>query len=342
MEQKKMLAVIVLIAVISVSFAGYYHFFAEKEQFEEETPPPIVSNASLTNISVLLKLEGVLVEITPDMNASAVCSFLQKELDADVNPTVEEVYEIRKNITEEHLTVVLKKINASIVEETDGKLDFMEGVTPSTRNKTWQIIRTRLNMAGLENFTVRTSGNNLLLINFTGVDLQDVQTVKDILSVPGMFEIRIQTGGKGGDINVGQRLEEIENITAHVIYGSEGIESVLTVPMRENEKFPRDVPFSLKKEAAAKLRDDAEKYGALDNPMNHEIIMLLDDEVIYSAPLSPELAGEMKSKTIENLVCQTGLGDEGLKRAKELIIYLRAGALPVNVKIVRFIEQPTS
>nr|QNO45086.1 protein translocase subunit SecD [Methanosarcinales archaeon ANME-2c ERB4]QNO46062.1 protein translocase subunit SecD [Methanosarcinales archaeon ANME-2c ERB4] len=199
-------------------------------------------------------------------------------------------------------------------------------------------------MLGLENFTVKTSGNDLRLINFTGVDVQDVQIVKDILSMPGTFEIRIRTGGKGGDINVGQRLGEIENITVHSIYGSEGIECRETIPVRHAEDFPWGVCISLKKEAAAKLWGDAEKYGVLDNSMNHEFVMLLDDEVIYSAPISQDLASEIMSKTIEmdNLVCQTGLGDKGLRRGKELIIHLRAGALPVNVKMVRFVEQPTS
>jgi len=342
MKLKKMFAVIVLVAIISVSFAGYHHFFVGKEQFEGDSSPPIVSNASLANVSILLKLEGVLVKIASDMNESAVCSLLQKELEADVNPVGEGVYEIRKNITEEHLTEVLKKINASIAEEIDDEPFFKEGITPQTRNETWQIIKTKLNMLGLENFTVRTSGENLLRINITGVDAQDVQIVKDIIGVPGKFEIRIQTGGKGGDINAGQRLEDIENITAHVIYASEGIESAGTIPVRVGGDSLWGVPFSLKKEAAAKLRDDAEKYGALDNPMDHEIAMLLDDVVIYSAPLSPELASEMKTKKIENLVVETGLGEEGFKKAKELIIHLRAGTMPVNVKLVRFVEHLTS
>ncbi|MCW7074127.1 MAG: hypothetical protein OCU20_09730 [Methanophagales archaeon] len=342
MKLKKMFAVIVLVAIISVSFAGYHHFFGGKEQFEGDSSPPIVSNASLANVSILLKLEGVSVKIASDMNESAVCSLLQKELKADVNPVGEGVYEIRKNITEEHLTEVLKKINASIAEEIDDEPFFKEGITPQTRNETWQIIKTKLNMLGLENFTVRTSGEKLLHINITGVDAQDVQIVKDIIGVPGKFEIRIQTGGKGGDINAGQRLEDIENITAHVIYASEGIESAGTIPVRVGGDSLWGVPFSLKKEAAAKLRDDAEKYGALDNPMDHEIAMLLDDVVIYSAPLSPELANEMKTKKIENLVVETGLGEEGFKKAKELIIHLRAGTMPVNVKLVRFVEHLTS
>jgi len=100
MKLKKMFAVIVLVAIISVSFAGYHYFFVGKEQFEGDSSPPIVSNASLANVSILLKLEGVLVKIASDMNESAVCSLLQKELEADVNPVGEGVYEIRKNITE--------------------------------------------------------------------------------------------------------------------------------------------------------------------------------------------------------------------------------------------------
>jgi len=130
MKLKKMFAVIVLVAIISVSFAGYHHFFVGKEQFEGDSSPPIVLNASLANVSILLKLEGVLVKIASDMNESAVCSLLQKELKADVNPVGEGVYEIRKNITEEHLTEVLKKINASIAEEIDDEPFFKEGITP--------------------------------------------------------------------------------------------------------------------------------------------------------------------------------------------------------------------
>ena len=55
MKLKKMFAVIVLVAIISVSFAGYHHFFVGKEQFEGDSSPPIVSNASLANVSILLK-----------------------------------------------------------------------------------------------------------------------------------------------------------------------------------------------------------------------------------------------------------------------------------------------
>jgi len=88
------------------------------------------------------------------------------------------------------------------------------------------------------------------------------------------------------------------------------------------------------------VRDAAIKYGALDDRDNHELIMLLDDVVVYSGPLAPELAEDLRTEPRYSLISQTGVGTEGLKRARELIIHLKAGALPVNVKIIGSGEVP--
>ncbi|MHC1636180.1 MAG: preprotein translocase subunit SecD family protein [Candidatus Methanospirareceae archaeon] len=283
-----------------------------------------------------LKLEGVLVKINSPLNNTSVAKFLEEKLDTEVIPYRTDegvIYEIRKSISKDNLSEILREINSSIARRADGGYFFEEGVTSATREETRRIIETKLNMWGLSGTVIRTVGRNLMLIDLPGVD---IETAKDRVCKQGKFEVRIQTKGKGGDIKKGQRLEEIENVTAHVFYGSEGIDSktIGAMPVREREDSPWGATFTLKEEGAIALREAAIKYGAVDNPRDHEVIMLLDDIVIYSAPLSEELAKELKEKPVYGLRAETGLGEEGFKKAKELIVDLKAGVLPVNVEVI--------
>jgi preprotein translocase subunit SecD len=61
--------------------------------------------------------------------------------------------------------------------------------------------------------------------------------------------------------------------------------------------------------------------------------MILDDEVVFSAPLSPDLAAELQTKATTNLLASTGYGLDGQEQATLLEIHLRNGALPVEVKV---------
>jgi preprotein translocase subunit SecD len=289
-----------------------------------------------------LKLEGTLVGINAPVNESEVATFLENKLDAEVvyyktDDVVE--YEIRKSISKANLSDVLKEINGSIAKKPTGEDFFEEGVTRETRDETRQIIETKLNLLGLAGTNIRTVGNNFILVDLAGVD---IGSAKSIVGKPGKFEIRIQTEGRGGEIEKGQGLDEIENITAHVMYGSEGIESrsVGAVPMREKENAPWGASFTLTEKGAVALRDAALTYGATDNPIDHELAMLLDDVVIYSAPLSSDLAQELKVKPVFGLRAETGLGTDGFERAKELIVHLKAGVLPVSVEIIGSGEVP--
>ena len=291
--------------------------------------------------SLQLKLEGTLVRIDAQVNESAVREFLEKELDTEVTPYEADdgvIYEIRKSVAKEQLTEVLKGINGSIAKRQNGEDDFEDAVTPTTRDETRRIIEEKINMLGLASTTIRTVGNNLMIVDLAGID---IRTAKDIVSKPGKFEIRIQTEGVGGEIEKGQRLEEIENITAHIVYGSEGIikEKVRILPrMRDDGSW--GAPFTLTQEAAIALRDAAEKYGALDDPENHHIVMLLNDEVIYSSYLAQELVNAMRSNPVTDLSAGTGGGEEGEKEAREVLIHLRAGVLPVHVEIIGSGEVP--
>jgi preprotein translocase subunit SecD len=283
-----------------------------------------------------------LVRINAPVNESEVTSFLNDALDTEVEiyKTDEEgvyEYEIRKTVTKEQLTEVLAGINGSIAKRPDGKDYFEDGITRETRDETRRIIETKLNMLGLASTTIRTVGNNLMVVDLAGID---IKTAKNMVGNPGKFEIRIQTNGSGGDVSTGQRLEDIVNITTHVVYGSEGIQSVRMVPERTSEKSPWGAPFTLTEKGAEALRGAAIEYGALDDPENHELAMLLDDVVVYSGPLSPDLAEDLRTEPRYSLISQTGVGTDGLKRARELIIHLKAGALPVNVDIMGSGEVP--
>ena len=289
-----------------------------------------------------LKLEGEVVGITAPVTEDEVASFLEEKLDAEVVYYKAEdvaIYEIRKSISKTELSEVLKEINGSIAKRQDGTDIFDEGVTQETRDETRRIINVKLNLLGLADISIRTVGNNFILVDLAGVD---IGTAKSIVGKPGKFEIRIQTEGRGGEIAEGQRLEEIENITAHVVYGSEGIESksVGAVPVREDENAPWGASFTLKEAGAVALREAALEYGATKNPADHEITMLLDDVVIYSARLDSELARNLEEKPVYGLRAETGLGPEGFESAKELIVHLKAGVLPVNVEIIGSGEVP--
>jgi len=292
--------------------------------------------------SLQVKLQGVLVKIDAEMNESELQEFLRNRTGAEVVPVnysgESGVFEIRKNITKEQLESILSEINASIGYDRHGNLFFKEGLTPQTVEETRKIIETKLNMLGLKSIAVRTVGSNLLVVDLAGVPLSEA---KRVVGKPGKFEIRIQTEGEGGEIEEGQRLAEIRNITEHVLYGEE-ISRVAPAPSgeRKGNTVVYGATFWLTEEGAEKLREAAMKYGAVDEPEKHELVMLLDENVIYSAPLAPDAAKELKERPIYRWIAETGSGDEGLMRAKELIIHMRAGVLPVPVEIIASGEVP--
>jgi preprotein translocase subunit SecD len=344
MEERRLWNDIRVIALILLVFAALVAIYVYPQ------PPPdagingnLKYGLDLVGGSWLqLELEGILVGINASVNESTVATFLEKELDTEVNYYETDtgvIYEIRKSVSKANLSEVLMGINGSIAKKPDGKDDFEESVIPETRDETKRIIETKLNILGLADIKPRTVGKSFILIDLAGVD---IGTAKRIVGNPGKFEIRIQTEGVGGDIEKGQRLDEIANITAHVVYGSEGIESrsVGAMPVRESDDRPWGASFTLKEKGAVALRAAAIEYNATEDRENHELAMLLDDVVVYSASLSPDLAEDIKSKPVYGLRAETGLGDEGLKDAKELIVHLKAGVLPVNVDIIGSGEVP--
>jgi len=248
---------------------------------------------------------------------SLIIAFLSNSLNTEVVPVgyVDGTeYEIRTAVSEKELQDLMATVGGSIVENTDGTLKYREGVTTETRDMTKDILSEKLNSysLGLKEIPLRTVGDDYILIDFAGIDLA---TAKDIVEKPGKFEIRMQTIG---------------NDSVHVLYG-DNIESVGVPGFHEGQWH---TPFRLKESGALALQRIAIETGATDNPEAHWLDMYLDDNEVYSAPLSPSAAERLKELPIYAWESSTGGDEESKIQAEQLQIHLRAGALPVNVELV--------
>jgi len=234
--------------------------------------------------------------------------YLENNLNAEIVriPGNQLTFEIRTNVTEDELNALLKPVDGKVIPP------FTVGVSAETRDETKKILETKLNGLGLKEIPIRTIGNDYILIDLAGVD---INTAQDLASKPGKFEIRIRVNA---------------NETAHVLYGTD-----ITPGLPEKQTGDVwGVSFTLNDAGAAALRDAAIQYGAVTAPTSHNLIMTLDENVVFDAPLSPDLARNIQSVPVKNLVATTGTGDAGQLKANELQIHLKAGALPVKVTVL--------
>ncbi len=244
-------------------------------------------------------------------------TYLADSLKAEVIPafvagSVE--YEIRTAISQEALQELMAAVGGSIVTDINGDALYKEGVTTETRDLTKEILSDKLNSLGLKDIPVKTVGDDYILIDFAGIDLA---TAKNIAEKPGKFEIRILTKG---------------NESKHVLYGDE-IAAVSIVGFHEDDG-QWYIPFTLTDRGALALQKVAIETGATTDPMSHNLVMYLDDNEVYSAPLSYSAASRLEEVPIYAWQASTGPDEESKTRAEELQIHLRAGALPVNVEIM--------
>lgn len=185
------------------------------------------------------------------------------------------------------------------------------GISPVTVNLVAEIIKNRTEILGAKNATIhKYYENSSIAVDVPGAFTSEAN---DIFG-EGKFEIKIQVQG---------------NQTEHVLYGDQ----ITSVDAPENERGEWGVPFELSDKGAQSIRDAVIKYGAVTDPNAHYLSMYLDNDLVFSAPLSPELAKNMQYEPLKNLVANTGSGDSGQKMAKKLMIYLRTGALPVPVDV---------
>jgi preprotein translocase subunit SecD len=257
--------------------------------------------------------EVVLYTSKPVLITSYLSDILTAEVIPEITDTGRVEYEIRTAISQADLERLMSNVGGYIVRGSDGTPIYREGVREETRDLTKDILSDKLNTLGLKDIPVRVVGEDYILIDFAGMDLA---TAQDIASRPGKFEIRIATQG---------------NSTRHVLYGDE-IQSVGIAGYNDRDGWY--TPFTLTDTGARALQRAAIETGATTNPMSHNLIMYLDENEVYSAPLSSSAASTLAQYPIYSWQASTGADAESKERAEQLQIHLRAGALPVNVEII--------
>ena len=252
------------------------------------------------------------VTITAD-KISFITAYLGSVYDTEVVPVASQTgieYEIRAATSAEELNTYMEAVGGSISTDGSGNLLYRNGTTKETMQTTINVLNSKLgNGLGVKDLPIRAVGSEYILIDFAGVDLSEA---RDLVSTPGKFEIRVQLN---------------ENESIHVLYGN-SIESVGVVN-QDPKTGMYYVLFTLNQDGAIALQQAAIRAGATDNPSAHHLIMLLDDEVVYSAPLSVDAANQLHTYPIYSWQASTSSAED----ARDLQIHLHAGALPVNVDI---------
>lgn len=284
--------------------------------------PPNFENGLEGNLQLGLDLEGgswiqlsfdsEVVRFSSDMTANEFAGELSKKIDAEVIPFSADQVEIRKQISEDELRGIFDELGAQIVS-------YDQGVSPETADDVKRILEDKVNSLGTKDAKINTIAGMNGIVHYMRIELAgtDIKTAQDIVSSQGKFEIRIQTDGEETD---------------HVLFG-DSVTSVSRPQQSPPGSGSWGVAFTLDDEGAAAFRASAIKYGAVSNPEAHELLMYLDGDEVYHAPLSTDLASKLMKGTVRDLSASTGSGEESLEEAQKLEIHLRAGALPVDVSI---------
>ncbi|MDO5847307.1 MAG: preprotein translocase subunit SecD [Methanocorpusculum sp.] len=281
---------------------------------------PFTANYNGTNLQFGLDLEGGswiqlefqadVVTISEDSDVNKVADSMSKALDCTVKAIDRNKIEVDKKFTQDELRSAVAAAGGTFISSSPG-------VGSETADSVKRTLESKVNSLGTNDVKVNILTGlggvaQYVRIEMAGVDMKQAQ---EIVGKQGLFEIRIQTAG---------------DQTEHVLYG----DSVIAVqnPTKTTSGV-WGVGFSLDNNGAQLFRQACIDTGATTNPSAHNINMYLDGEEVYSAPLSPDLASSISQSPVNSLSASTGTGDQGYEKAKELEVHLRAGALPVEVKI---------
>lgn len=180
------------------------------------------------------------------------------------------------------------------------QIQLEKPVDTDTMNTVTSVLDKRLNIFGVKDVKVRSSGNQYVIVEIAGVQPDQVSK---IVGTPGKFVAKIgnETALNGADI------------------------VSVEAPIITDNQYA--VPFKVSISGADKFAKIAK--GKAGQPVN----MYLDDRLITSPEVSAELAAGNPSTSV-----QISGGAESKEAAeaqgKELQTLLKSGALPVKVKIV--------
>lgn len=261
---------------------------------------------------IQLEMKGEVVGFTTDQPLDSFVANITKTTGADVELVDATHIEIRKPYTQAELDPLFSAAGGKITS-------YNQGISKATADDVKQILENKINEMGTKDAKVNTltGFNNIcryIRIEMAGVDMKQAQ---EIVGKQGKFEIRVQTMG---------------NESEHVVSG-ETITSVQRPTQNPAGSDHWGVSFTLSEAGATAFQQAAIKYNATTDPQHHYLMMLLDNQTVYSAPLAEDLAGQLQTQQIRQLYASTGSGTYGSSQATDLEIHLRAGALPVDVGI---------
>ncbi|MGD0080597.1 MAG: preprotein translocase subunit SecD [Methanoregula sp.] len=261
---------------------------------------------------IQLEMKGEVVGYTTTQPVDIFVANLTKQLGTEVVAVDENHLEIRKSFSQAELEPIVAANGGTITS-------YQPGVSKATADDVKLILENKINTLGTKDAKVNTlTGLNnvdqFIRVELAGVDMDQAQ---EIVGRQGKFEIRIVT---------------VDNQTEHVLSG-DSITSVQTPSQSPAGSNNWGVGFTLSDDGAAAFQAAAVKYGATVEPSKHNLVMILDNQTVYSAPLSTDLAGTIQGTPVRQLYASTGSGTYGMNQATDLEIHLRAGALPVDVGI---------
>ncbi|BDZ71614.1 preprotein translocase subunit SecD [Methanobacterium petrolearium] len=180
------------------------------------------------------------------------------------------------------------------------QLQLEKPVDTTTMNTVTAVLDKRLNIFGVKDVKVYSSGNQNVIVEIAGVEPEDVAK---IVGSNGKFEAKInnQTALVGSDIT---------SVQPYQVTGTEW-----------------QVPFKVSLEGANRFAEVAE--GQAGTPVE----MYLDDQLITSPELSAELANGQPSTEVMISGAES-TKEEAQTEAKSIQTLLQSGALPVKVEIV--------
>jgi preprotein translocase subunit SecD len=260
-----------------------------------------------------LELQAEVVTFETTGKVSDFVEALSTALDTDVELVSANQIEIRKSLTDDQIRDAVTAAGGRVVA-------IQQGVSKTTADDIKRILENKINQLGTRDAKVNTLSGITGITRYVRIEMAgvDMNTAQELVGKQGKFEIRIVTTG---------------NASEHVLFG----DAITSVGLPSQEPAGSNnwgVGFTLSESGATAIREAANRYGAVSDPDNHHLVMLLDNTTVYDAPLSTELAAQLRSgQNVRQLYASTGAGTQGEEAATTLEIHLRAGALPVDVSV---------
>jgi preprotein translocase subunit SecD len=185
------------------------------------------------------------------------------------------------------------------------QLQLEEPVDKETMDIVTTVLDKRLNLYGVQDVKVRSSGNQFVIIEMAGVSPDEVER---LIGNPGKFEARI--GNQSAPV---------------ALTGAD----ITSVDMYEITDTQWMVPFKVSTSGAQKFAELAEGKAG------EKVYMYLDGKLIDNNP--PELSAELANGKAATELSVTGGAstvEEAQTQAQSVYTVLKTGSLPVQIKVV--------